>query len=678
VYTIVLTNAGPSDASSVNVADTLPPGVTLAGAVGCAATGNASCGSVAGTAGQTSFTATGASAGAAPGDALTFTLPVSFAPSLALDPLVNSVDAIDTATGETASASDADTRSLDVSLAVVKSDGSATYTPGGSAVYTVMVTNGGVSDAQDVTVSDALPAGATLSADVTCAVNGDASCGTVSGTTGEASFGATVAHIAAGAGNSVVYSVPVRFDAALAIDPLVNTANATDVVSGTSGSGSDSDARLAAVTLAVATTDGQPTYVPGGTATYAITVTNNGTSDALDVAIDDTLPAGVVLTAAVTCNANGNASCGTLAGSAGDAHFGATGASVAAGAGNSVVLTAPVRFAPGLTDDPLIDAATATDIVSGASGSGSDADALAAQSSLAISKTDDSATYLPGGIASYVIVVTNAGPSDASSVSVVDDLPPGVTLRMNATCTPTGNAACGTVSGTSGDAAAALTGATIAAGAGNQLTLVVPVQFAAQLSADPLVNTASASASGGAAVSASDSDARVSGGGGQPALVVSLTDNASTYTPGGTAVYVIRIGNTGSAAATGVSLVDVLPAGVTLSAPPSCNAEGSATCGTLSGALGGGTVTLGGASITAGAGNALIIAVPVRFSATLDADPLVNTVTATSDAGAVAVASDGNVRATEPAARAIPVDHPLALLLLVACIAQIARRRARA
>ena len=76
------------------------------------------------------------------------------------------------------SATDTTPLAPQVTLAVVKTDGSLTYTPGGIATYTVTVTDTGASDAADVTVSDSLPPGVTLTANVTCVANGSASCGT--------------------------------------------------------------------------------------------------------------------------------------------------------------------------------------------------------------------------------------------------------------------------------------------------------------------------------------------------------------------------------------------------------------------------------------------------------------------------------------------------------------------
>jgi uncharacterized repeat protein (TIGR01451 family) len=176
-------------------------------------------------------------------------------------------------------------------------------------------------------------------------------------------------------------------------------------------------------------------------------------------------------------------------------------------------------------------------------------------------------------------------------------------------------------------------------------------------------------------VTATDSDARS----GSASIAVTVTDNAVDYVPRGSGTYVIRITSTGLAAATGVSLVDALPPGVTLASAATCSVQGNATCGAIAGTVGGSVITLSGATIPAGAGNAIVVTVPVHFAATVTASPLVNTVSASVSGGAPAGAMDTDVRAAPPAARAIPVDHPAALLLLVAAIAllRMARRHDR-
>lgn len=65
-------------------------------------------------------------------------------------------------------------------------------------------------------------------------------------------------------------------------------------------------------------------------------------------------------------------------------------------------------------------------------------------------------------------------------------------------------------------------------------------------------------------------------------LSISKADNSTTYTPGGSATYVITVSNAGPDAVVGAVVTDNLPAGATLSAPWGCTAT-SGTCQAASG-----------------------------------------------------------------------------------------------
>ena len=102
---------------------------------------------------------------------------------------------------------------------------------------------------------------------------------------------------------------------------------------------------------------------------------------------------------------------------------------------------------------------------------------------LSITKTDLSATYSPGGSATYTITVSNGGPASVNGVSVVDNLPAGVSNNGDWTCAPSGGASC--ISGSP-------PGTTIPNGTGNISQLVdipfngsvvfsLPVNFSANM-----------------------------------------------------------------------------------------------------------------------------------------------------------------------------------------------------
>lgn len=99
---------------------------------------------------------------------------------------------------------------------------------------------------------------------------------------------------------------------------------------------------------------------------------------------------------------------------------------------------------------------------------------------LSITKSDGADTYVPGGSATYEIVVSNAGPNGAPGVVMTDNLPSGVTLSGPWSCTITaGGGSCASASG--GAAGDSVVSVTVDLDADGEVTITVPVVF----SADP-------------------------------------------------------------------------------------------------------------------------------------------------------------------------------------------------
>jgi uncharacterized repeat protein (TIGR01451 family) len=147
---------------------------------------------------------------------------------------------------------------------------------GGSAEYTVTVTNTGDEAAEDVVVADTLGNGITAG-DLPGACEGSGStvvCG------GE---GVTV-----DAGASVSYTIPVEVDPSLSDgDDITNRAEASSSTPGVA------PASTQLITIARTRTDVEitksatPTVQPGGEITYTVVVTDHGPSDAVDVTVHD-------------------------------------------------------------------------------------------------------------------------------------------------------------------------------------------------------------------------------------------------------------------------------------------------------------------------------------------------------------------------------------------------------
>jgi len=170
-YTIVASNAGPSNAPGSLVADTFPAmltGVTWtcvgAGGATCAAAGSGNINDTANlpAGGSVTYTATGTVSASATGT-LTNTATVTAAGGIT-DP-----------TPGNNSATDTDALSPTANLGITKTDGVSALTPGGSVTYTIVASNAGPSNAPGSTVADTLPATLT-GATWTCVGAGGGTC----------------------------------------------------------------------------------------------------------------------------------------------------------------------------------------------------------------------------------------------------------------------------------------------------------------------------------------------------------------------------------------------------------------------------------------------------------------------------------------------------------------------
>ncbi len=247
-YTLTVTNAGPSAVVGATVTDTFTAahtGITWA----CVANGSASCvsGSPSGTG------ASGSGNISQPVDvssgSLVFTITANTSASA-------SANLTNTATVTTpATTSDSNTAnnsaSLDlpaqphVDVAVSKTAPAGTYTPGSTVTYTITVSASGPSAVPSISVTDLFDS-AFSSVSWTCAANGTAAC--TSGSSGSGNINASV-DVAAGGGNSVVYTVDAVIDAGSAVTSIDNTA--TVAVSGVTDDNSANDSSTHSVDVGV-------------------------------------------------------------------------------------------------------------------------------------------------------------------------------------------------------------------------------------------------------------------------------------------------------------------------------------------------------------------------------------------------------------------------------------------
>ncbi len=214
-------------------------------------------------------------------------------------------------------------------------------------------------------------------------------------------------------------------------------------------------------------------------------------------------------------------------------------------------------------------------------------------SDLSIVKTASVVTNVAAGAPySYTLAVTNNGPGAASSVSVTDPLPAGVSFVSVSGTGWTCNQALGTVT---------CTMSSLAVGAANPITINVT----APASAATLTSTATVSSATTDPTPANNSSTNILNAVAQADL--SITKNASTGTaPTGSAFsYTINVSNAGPSTATSVTVTDTLPVSVAF-----VSASGTGwTCGHV-----GQVVTCTLPSLGVGAANPITINVSAGFS----------------------------------------------------------------
>ncbi|MBP8297114.1 MAG: DUF11 domain-containing protein, partial [Burkholderiales bacterium] len=380
-------------------------------------------------------------------------------------------------------------------LALTKTDGAGTYTPGNAISYTLVVSNAGPGNATGASVADTVPANIT-GVTANCVASGTASCGTNASAGNAVSF--TGVNINAGAGNFLTITISGTVNPA-ATGNLVNTATVTAGAGQTdptpgNDSATDTDTPAFVTNLGITKTDGSATYTAGAAISYTIVVSNTGPSNATGASVADAVPANITGVTA-NCVATGTANCGTNASVGNAVSF--TGVNIAAGAGNFLTITVSGTVSPSATGN-LVNTATVTSGTSQSdptpgNNSATDTDTPAPQTNLGITKTDGSATYTAGAAISYTIVVSNTGPSNATGASVADTVPAAIT-GVTANCVATGTASCG--ANASVGNAVSFTGVNINTGAGNFLTITVSGTVSPSATGD-LVNTATVTAGAG-------------------------------------------------------------------------------------------------------------------------------------------------------------------------------------
>ncbi|WP_456378303.1 DUF7507 domain-containing protein, partial [Lutibacter sp.] len=277
----------------------------------------------------------------------------------------------------------------------------------------------------------------------------------------------------------------------------------------------------------------------GDTVTYTITVTNNGAAVVTNLVVNDALPAG--LTEGLVTPSTGTWSSPNW-----------TVPVLAVGGSETMTIEAVVTADGTAAQTAIVNTATHTQDQDDSSGpSEASVPIVVTASDIVTVKSVSNATPNEGDTITYTIEVTNNGPSDATGVSLVDNLPIGVTYVSHSTAE-------GVFNNGSGEW---IIGA-LASGATATLTIVATVD--AETSGDTITNFTTA-AVGDQTDSTTTGDVLTAGitvSNDADIVLTKVVDNATPNT-GDTVTYTVTVRNNGPAKVTGLIVTDALPAGLT-------------------------------------------------------------------------------------------------------------------
>ena len=426
---------------------------------------------------------------------------------------------------------------------------------GDGASYSVVVSNTGPVPARDVVVSDVLGAGQSYTAGTATALPA-AGFSETSVTPGPGPGQTTIVWAIAeiSAGGSVMIELPMETDSSLPDSTVLEndvSVTSREITTPETEEGSyetsvDSDVGI------VKTAQAAPVNA-GDEMDFTMRVTNHGPSDATGVTVEDVLPPNLEFASATSpCDED----LGTVTCAIGDLP-----------AGDFVDLTLRVRVDPdetaGVENIATVDTTTPdSDPTNDTSTANKPVGVLA---NVRVEKDAPAAPVLQGTSFDYVIRVVNDGVSTANAVTLNDPLPAGVTFENVNTDLGNCQESAGTIDCQFG-----------AMQPGDDAEVTVRVLA---VDVGTPVNTAVVTTPSNETTTADNEDPA-------PVTIVPTADLGvtktapATATPGTDIDYQLEIVNNGPSPATGVSVVDTLPAGTQfVSGDPECShAAGVVTC----------------------------------------------------------------------------------------------------
>ncbi|MBO9732900.1 MAG: DUF11 domain-containing protein [Chitinophaga sp.] len=539
-YDVIIVNNGPSDLTGAAVLDHLP--VTLQNPVWTVTTTGSATASVSSGTGDVSFTA-GIVAGVGnkitihitgtinPGATGTLTNTASITPPGSPTLFSNTVNTvIERSTG----------------ITLVKQGPSAGHVTAGQPIsYQLKLTNAGPSNAVGIVLSDVVPPAITnVSWVVSTAGTAEVAAGSASSGTGNNI--STTVNIPAGLANVVTLQINGTVSSA-ATDTLLNTATARlagdTTVTAFNKTIVENKPGLQVVKAGPATADA------GTNITYTITVNNSGPSNAVNAVISDVVGPTTMTNVTWTATAAGNAVINS--GANGNGNTLSVNVNIPAGSSNSVTIVVQGTILSGAAGDIRN---TATVAVNGQQPvmSNEVITQITNRAGLVVTKTGP-VTATAGGSASYLLKITNTGPSDALNAVLLDTLGsmlqnPGITTLSHGNASVTSSQITNRIAQVVGN---------IPAGDSNSIDVIIQAKidpsFVGQIRNQGFIST-----NNGPVVS---SNAVITDVANKPILTITKAGK-DTAVAGQSLNYTISVGNTGLSDAVNVNILDAVPAGL--------------------------------------------------------------------------------------------------------------------
>ena len=620
-YTQTITNNGPASASGPSFTEATPLNTTFQSVL--APPGWTCTTPTVGTAGTVNCSGSTLASGASADVIVVVNVPATVAAGT-----ITASSSVTATTGDPNSANNSTTVTTQVlvncDLAVTNSGTPSPVTAGNTITYTQIVTNSGPSNCSTATVTEATPANTTfVSVGVVTSGGGTWTCPN--------SAPVSCANPSVPPGSTGTITAVYRVNAGTAAGTII-----TDTVTaGTTSTDTNSANNSATASIAVASaaqTDLSVTNAAspnpaaaGGNVTYSQTVNNGGPAAATGVVLSETLPANttfVSLTgpAGWTCTTTSPYTCSDTA------NLG-----VNAPASFTFVVKVNNTVAAGSTITQTDSVTSTTTDPNSANNSATVNVQVADSADLSVTNAASPVPVQAGNNITYTQVVSNAGPSTATSVILTEGLPANTTAVSLA---GPGGWTCSLVSLT-------CTNPSLAPSAPATITFVVKVT-AGTASGTAINDTVTVSSAIADPNNANDSAtaADVVATTTQADLVVTNSPSPTSVAAGSNVTYTQTVQNLGPAAATGVGFTQVTPPNTNFQ---SIAAPGGWTCGTVPAVGSPGTITCtdgGNLAVNATASFTLVLQVN---AGTPSGTSILDTDTATATNGVASSSANATV-----------------------------------